>query len=83
MKKTNSSQWYRKLKQLTKHDQQDDLIQVESIKFRSDEEQVELIADKFSKVSQEYSPLDRSKIVVPPFNQTRETWKGFRNQQLK
>ena len=40
---------------------------VESIKHLSDKEQAEKIADKFSKVSQEYEPLKAEDIKVPKF----------------
>ena len=55
LKESNPRQWYSKLKRLCSYDQnKSDPIIVETIKHLSDKEQAELIADKFSKVSQEY-----------------------------
>ena len=41
---------------------------VESIKHLSQQEQAEIIADKFSKVSQEYEPLKTKDIQFPPLD---------------
>jgi hypothetical protein len=43
---------------------------VESIKHLTDIEQAEVIADKFSKVSQEYEALKTNVIFVPEFSET-------------
>ena len=40
---------------------------MDDIKDYSDEQQAELIADRFAEVSCEYEPLDRQKIDFPPF----------------
>ena len=68
LKESNPSQWYSKLKRLCSYDQhKSEPIIVETIKHLSIQEQAELIADKFSKVSQEYEPLNEKDIIVPEF----------------
>ena len=68
LKTSNISQWYSKLKRLCSYDQHKaDPIIVEDIKHLSSEEQVEAIADKFAKVSQEYEALEEDDIEVPEF----------------
>ena len=37
----------------------------EEIREKTDQQQAELIADRFSAVSNEYSPIDESKINIP------------------
>ena len=46
------------------YDSKDDKPSVEDIKHLSDAEQAEVIAESFSKVSNEYAPLDRSQIKL-------------------
>ena len=64
MKTANPRQWYRSLKRIVGYNVRDDKPSVEDIKHLSDAEQAEVIAESFSKVSHEYEPLDRSKIVL-------------------
>ena len=42
-------------------------VTVQSISHLSDQQQAEEIANKFARVSQEYDPLDKNYITVPPF----------------
>ena len=70
LKISNTSQWYSKLKRLCSYDQQKlEPVIVESLKHLSDSEQAEAIADKFSKVSQEYEPLKEGDIDIPEFDE--------------
>ena len=63
------SQWYSKLKRITNYDQiKSNPVQVEEISHLSDKEQAEAIADSFSTVSNEYDPIQRDKISIPPFS---------------
>ena len=65
---SNPGRWYSILKRISSYDQhKSDPVIVDSIKHLSSEEQAEQIADKFSKVSQEYEPLKDSDIQVPEF----------------
>ena len=58
LKESDPGRWYSNLKRLCSDDQnKSNHFGVESIKHLSPEEQSEIIADKFSKVSQEYEPL--------------------------
>ena len=50
-------------------DDQNENIEVESIKDLPDVEQVELIAEKFAEVANLYEPLDRTKISVPEYRE--------------
>ena len=60
-------QWYSMLKRLSSHDQlKSDQPVCEEIRDLPDQQQAELIADRFSSVSNEYSPVDASQISVPP-----------------
>ena len=71
LKTSKPSQWYSKLKRLCSYDQhKSDPVVVESIKHLTDKEQVEVIADKFAKVSQEYEPLKTEDIEVPEFHES-------------
>ena len=66
LKTSKPSQWYLKLKRLCSYDQHKaDPVIVESIKHLTDTAQAEAIADKFSRVSQEYEPLKTDQIEVP------------------
>ena len=50
---------------LLRIDNRNDMPEVESIKDLTDSEQAEAIADSFAKISNEYKPIDRSKILLP------------------
>ena len=67
LRSTNPRQWFKWIKGVGNSEQNDEKLEVESIKHLSDIEQAELIADKFAEVSNEYQPLDRSKINFPHF----------------
>ena len=70
LKTSNVSQWYSKLKRLCSYDQQkSEPVIVESIKHLTVQEQAEAIADKFSKVSQEYEPLKKEDVIIPVFDE--------------
>ena len=69
LKTSKIGQWYSKLKRLCSYDQKkSEPVVVESIKHLSEQEQAEKIADKFSKVSQEYEALKTEDIKVPHFD---------------
>ena len=68
-KTSDPRKWYKLLKSLTRFEKHD-IVEVSDIKHLSDEAQTELIADKFSKVSNEYEALKRSEIIIPPFSQS-------------
>ena len=68
LKTSNPRQWYRSLKRLVGYDAKDDKPSVDDIKHLSNTEQAEFIAESFSKVSNEYAPLDRSQIKLEELN---------------
>ena len=54
----------------TSHDQlKTEEVNVENISHLSDIEQVELIADSFSKVSNQYDPINSEEIILKPENE--------------
>merc|ERR1712079_931109 len=67
LKSSNSKQWWTQIKKLVKMDNKDEKVEVEEIKHLSDEDQVNIIAQHFAKVSQEYEPLNKDDIKFPPF----------------
>ena len=69
LKSANPKQWFKWVKSLVDHESEDNRLEVENIKHLSSKEQAEMIASKFAEVSNEYEPLDRSKIHIPYFSQ--------------
>ena len=65
LRNVNPKSWYRQLKSITKMSNGNDTPEVEDIKDHTDEEQAEIIAESFAKISKEYNPLDRSAIHLP------------------
>ena len=62
-------EWYSKLKRITNYDQtKSENFQVDEINHMNDEEQVEAIATSFSTISNEYEPINRKEINIPPHN---------------
>ena len=61
------SQWYSKLKRITNYEQMKaDTVQVDEISHMPDQEQAEAIASTFSAISNEYQPVNREEIEIPP-----------------
>ena len=91
LKTSNVSQWYSKLKRLCSYDQmKTENLVVESIKHLTDQEQAEVIADKFSRVSQEYEALNKDDIKIPHFDEEsvpqftpKDVQKHLENVKLK
>lgn len=66
-----SSQWYSKLKRIANYDQEKkNIVDVEEISHLSNKAQAEAIADSFSKISNEYDPIKKENIEIPPFKKT-------------
>ena len=65
LRTSNSRGWYRSLKELMKSGGRDEKPECEQIKHLSDIDQAEAIADSFAKISNEYKPIDRSKLQLP------------------
>ena len=68
LKKSNSKQWYKQLKMMTKYDQREDKPEVDSLKHLSDVDQAEAIANKFQEIANEYEPLNAADVTIPPFS---------------
>ena len=61
-------QWYSILKRISSYDQgKSEPLQVEEISHLPDQEQAEAIADSLSAISNEYQPISRESITIPPF----------------
>jgi hypothetical protein len=58
----------KEIKRITS-DQKDQQINIEEINHLSDQEQAEIIAEKFSSIQYEYEPLKSEDISVPPFSE--------------
>ena len=70
LRKENPSQWYSCLKRITSHDQQKrEQPNVEEIRHLPEQVQAEMIADQFAKIQNEYEPLNKDDISVPPFEE--------------
>ena len=58
LKSSNPGQWFSKLKRMSSHDQmKNEKVNVEELMNFSDSEQAEIIAENFTKVSNQYKPL--------------------------
>ena len=69
LKDSDPGQWYSKLKRMTSYDQlKSEQVNVLNICDLSKVEQAETIADNFAKISNEYEPIDPSKIQMNPKN---------------
>ena len=68
LKQKNPGQWYSCLKRITSHDQMNQQINIEEISHLPDQEQAEIIADKFSSIPNLYQPLKTEDVIVPPFS---------------
>ena len=68
LKKADPRKWYSELKKITSYDQHEsNEVSVDDIKELAAEKQVELIADKFAEVSNEYKKLEKEDIEIPSF----------------
>ena len=66
---SRDKEWYSKLKRITNYDQRkSETFQVDEISDMTDDEQVEAIATAFSAISNEYEPVNRKEIDIPPHN---------------
>ena len=67
LKDKDTGQWYKAVKRMTSYENKQEDITVERINHLSDKDQCELIADEFSEIPSQYSPLHREAIVSPVF----------------
>ena len=68
LKLKKPGQWYSSLKRITSYDQmRNNQPNVEEISHLSDQQQSEMIAEQFAKIQNEYEPLSKDDISVPPF----------------
>ena len=68
LRRKNPSQWYSSLKRISGFDQKSEKIVISEINHKTDQEQVEVIADFFSSIPNEYEPLKKDDIQVPYFS---------------
>ena len=66
LKEGSPGQWHSLLKRLCSHDQlKSGRTECEEIRDLTDQEQSEIIADRFSAVSNEYDPIDTGRLNIP------------------
>ena len=71
LKASKPHQWYSKLKRMTAYDhQKQEHIEVGEISQLSAKEQVEILADKFSSISNQYDEVEYGDINIPNFCQS-------------
>ena len=68
LKTKSPGQWYSALKRITSSDQQNEQLNIEEISHLPDQEQAEIIAEKFSFIPNGYDALQTEDISVPPFS---------------
>ena len=70
MKFKDPAKWYSSLKRLASYEvhKREDLI-VSDINHLSEKEQVELIADSFAKIQNEYQPINQKQIKLPKYSE--------------
>ena len=67
LKEKDPKQWYSMVKRIASYENKNEQINVEEINNLSDIVQIELIADEFSKIPNEYTPLHSDDNVYPSF----------------
>ena len=65
LKLKNPGQWYSALKRITSNDQISQQVNIDEISHLPDQEQAEIIANKFSSIQNEYEQLRKEDITVP------------------
>ena len=77
-----SGQWYSKLQRITNFNQEKaQKVQVDEISHLPDQAQAEAIADSFSAISNEYQPVQKDNICIPPF--TKASIPQFKPHQIR
>ena len=61
-------EFIRSIRKMIDPEKDEEVIEVDDIRHLSDNNQAELIADRFAEVSCEYQPLNRDEIIFPHFN---------------
>ena len=65
LKESAPGQWYSKLKRMASHDEiRGEQVSVEEIEHLTNKEQAEIIADKFSQISNKYEPINAKDIDI-------------------
>ena len=71
LKTKKPGQWYQSLKKITSFDQQkNEQPNVAEISHLSDQQQAEMIAEKFASIPNEYQPLKSEDISIPSFTES-------------
>ena len=69
LRQKNPSQWYSSLKRLAGYDQKSEKVMIAEIFDKTDQEQVEAIAEYFSSIPNEYDAIKKEDIKIPHFTQ--------------
>ena len=75
----NPSQWYSSLKRITGFEKKSEKVIISEINQKSDQEQVEAIADYFLSISNEYEPLNNRVLTALDINSRRESFAVIAN----
>ena len=67
LKHKDPNKWYSTVKRLASYENKSDILVVDQINHLTDQEKCDLIAYEFTKIPNQYTPLHREDIVVPPF----------------
>ena len=68
LKISDPRKWYSSLKRITSFDEvKNEVPIVDEIRYLSDQEQADIIAEKFSSIQNEYDPLKVEDISIPTF----------------
>ena len=72
LKESNVSQWYSKLKRMSAMDPtKEEKVQVQDIMDLPSNQQAEIIADEFQKISNLYQPLKTEDVEIPSFKDSK------------
>ena len=67
LKDKDPGQWYKAVKRMMSTDGHSEEIKVDKINHLTDQQQCDVIADDFSEIPNQYSPLHKDDIQIPPF----------------
>ena len=67
LKHKDPNKWYSTVKRLASYENKSDILVDDQINHLTDQEKCDLIAYEFTKIPNQYTPLHREDIVVPPF----------------
>ena len=67
LKEKDPNKWYSAVKRMTSYDNKSEELTVDEMSHLTDQEQCDIIADEFTHIPNQFSPLHKEDIVIPPF----------------